>query len=202
MNTNMWTTLYNNVNELNDLDLELAAILPIYVFMPGYLNEFYNLRQKVKDINPELNRCDNPECDVEPLVEKTSDLINEYTDLTVRIEEAIFDPDSDYSIQSQIDAHPDRDTIMQLQRYLNDTHYDSNMVAMTGEEVRYYYSNYKEFYNYAISSAHSHHVVLPNPRLYNPNDLIIEVYNTLIMPILDTNNFFTVYHKEITAPHT
>lgn len=202
MTNNMWTTLYNNVNELNDLDLELAAVLPIYVFMPDYLAEFYKLRQEIKDLNPELNRCDHPDCNVEPLVEKTSDLINKYNDLTVRIEEAVFDPDSNYSVQPHIDAHPDRDTILQLQRYLNDKHYDSNMIAITGEEARQYYSNYKEFYNYAVASTHSHHVVLPNPQLYTPNDLIIKVYSTLILPVVDTDNFFTVYRNEIIAPHT
>lgn len=201
MTNNMWTTLYNNVNELNDLDSDIAAILPIYIFMPDYLSEFYKLRQEAYDLNAELNHCDHPDYDVEPLVEKTNNLINKYTDLTTRIEEAVFDPDSDYSVQPQIDAHPDRDTIMQLQRYLNDKHYDSNMVIMDGDEVRQYYSNYKEFYNFAVASSHSHRVVLPNPYLYTPHDLVIKVHTTLVLPVVDADNFFTVYRNEVIAPH-
>ena len=201
MTNDMWTTLYNNINELNDLDLDLAAILPIYIFMPDYLAEFYKLRQEIKGLNPELNRCDNPDYDVEPLVEKTSDLLNKYNDLTMRVQEAVFDPDSDYSVQPEIDKHPDQDTIMQLEEYLYDKHYDSNMITMSGEEARQYYSNYKEFYNFAVASSHSDHVVLPNPHLYTPDDLLIKVCNTLITPILDTDNFFTVYYNEVIASH-
>lgn len=202
MTNHMWTTLHNNIDEIDDLYLDLAATLPIYVFMPDYLAEFYRLRQETYDLNIELNHCDHEDYDVEPLVEKTSDLINKYTDLTMRVKEAVFDPDSDYSVEPHIDAHPDRDTILELQEYLNDKHYDSNMVIMDGDEVRQYYSNYKEFYNFAVASSHSHRVVLPNPYLYTPHDLVIKVHTTLVLPILDSDNFFTVYRDKVITPHS